>query len=70
MVPKSKNAKTGLFQLFRSHAIFYYKFLMLTTIYFYDYLFFKINKIENVIFIRVLSPEFQAFHLPAAQNAP
>jgi len=32
MVPKSKNAKTSLFQHFRPDAIFNYKLLMLTAI--------------------------------------
>jgi len=53
------------FQHFRPDAIFYYKLLMLTAIYFNNYLLFKADKIENVIFVRVLSAKFQTFHLPA-----
>jgi len=67
MVPKTKNAKTSLFQHFRPDAVFYYTLLMLTTIYFNNYLFFKADKIENVIFIGVLVCEIS--NLPSACRA-
>lgn len=66
MIPQSKNTKTCILQKFRPDTIFNYKFLMLSAINFNDKMFFKANKIENVISERVLSAKLQTAHLPSA----
>ncbi len=66
MIPKSKNAKAGILQGFCPYAVFCQAFLMLAAIYFYNKLFFQANKIEDVVFKRVLSAKFQAIKLTAS----
>lgn len=70
MIPKSKNAKTGILQYFRPDIVFCQTFLMLTTIYFNNKFFFKASEIENIIFKWMLSTKFQTFNLSASQDTP
>lgn len=70
MIPKSEDSKSGLLQTCRSIQISHLSISMLPTIDLYHYSPFKTDKIKDISIIRMLSSEFTAVKLPAAQYGP
>ena len=66
MIPKSDDTKAGMLQNGCSLAVYCDAILVLSAVNFYNEFLFKAYKIENKIFVRMLSSEFQALQLLAS----